>query len=68
VRGRQRAAPVNKQQESIMIITHIISRIRAYMRYRQSVRALQTLSDRELADIGMVRGDIEARAKDAVMA
>lgn len=51
-----------------MIVSHIITRIRSYMRYRASVRALSQLNDRELADIGLTRGDIETVAKDAAFA
>jgi uncharacterized protein YjiS (DUF1127 family) len=42
----------------LMIVSHLISRIRAYMRFRASVRALSLLNERELADIGVNRGDI----------
>jgi uncharacterized protein YjiS (DUF1127 family) len=48
-----------------MIVTHVIARIRGYLRYRASVRALSQLNDRELADIGLSRSDIDAVAKDA---
>jgi uncharacterized protein YjiS (DUF1127 family) len=41
-----------------MFLSHIISRFRAYLRFRASVRALSVLSERELADIGLTRGDI----------
>jgi uncharacterized protein YjiS (DUF1127 family) len=41
-----------------MILSHFISRIRAYFRYRASVSALSVLTERELADIGLTRGDI----------
>jgi uncharacterized protein YjiS (DUF1127 family) len=41
-----------------MIVSHVIARIRSYMRYRASVRALSVLSERELSDIGLTRGDI----------
>ena len=51
-----------------MIVSHIIARIRGYMLYRASVRALSHLSDRELADIGITRGDIEIVARDAATA
>jgi uncharacterized protein YjiS (DUF1127 family) len=41
-----------------MIVSQIIARIRQYMRYRASVRALSALNERELSDIGITRGDI----------
>jgi uncharacterized protein YjiS (DUF1127 family) len=46
-----------------MFITHILDRIRAYARFRASVRALNELSDRELADIGVTRGQISDVAR-----
>jgi uncharacterized protein YjiS (DUF1127 family) len=51
-----------------MIVSHIIARIRGYMRYRASVRALSHLSERELADIGLSRGDIEVVARETAAA
>jgi uncharacterized protein YjiS (DUF1127 family) len=51
-----------------MIVSHILARIRSYMRYRASVRALSQLNERELADIGLTRGDINAVARDSAYA
>jgi uncharacterized protein YjiS (DUF1127 family) len=51
-----------------MIVTHIIARIRAHLRYRASVRALSHLSERELSDIGLSRGDIEVVARETAAA
>jgi uncharacterized protein YjiS (DUF1127 family) len=51
-----------------MIVSHVIERVRAYLRYRASVRALSALSERELADIGLTAGQIEAVAKNAAHA
>jgi uncharacterized protein YjiS (DUF1127 family) len=51
-----------------MIVSHLISRIRAHMRYRASVRALSILSERELADIGLTRGDIDSAARQSAFA
>lgn len=39
----------------------ITSRLQAYRHQRNDIRQLQLMDDRELADIGVVRGDI-ARA------
>jgi uncharacterized protein YjiS (DUF1127 family) len=55
----------SKTQEFIMIVSHLISRIRTYLRYRASVRALSVLGERELADIGILRGDINNIARKA---
>jgi uncharacterized protein YjiS (DUF1127 family) len=51
-----------------MIVSHIIARIRGYMRYRASVRALSHLSERELADIGLSRSDIDNVARESAFA
>ncbi|HEY0438788.1 MAG TPA: DUF1127 domain-containing protein [Xanthobacteraceae bacterium] len=41
-----------------MILTHIVQWLRSWRRYNQSLRELSRLGDRELADIGVTRGDI----------
>ncbi|MFC1458640.1 DUF1127 domain-containing protein [Microvirga arabica] len=41
-----------------MFVTYILSKIRAYMLYRETVRELAQLSDRELSDLGIARLDI----------
>lgn len=46
-----------------MFITWLLSRIRAYQRYRQTLSELQRLSDRELDDVGLSRADIDAVAR-----
>jgi uncharacterized protein YjiS (DUF1127 family) len=51
-----------------MIVSHVIERVRAYLRYRASVRALSMLSERELADIGLTSGTIADAAKEAAYA
>lgn len=48
-----------------MIVTLLLARIRAYLRYRDTVRQLSLLSDRELADIGVMRREIETVARAA---
>jgi uncharacterized protein YjiS (DUF1127 family) len=42
-----------------MIISTLIGRLKAYLRYRRSVEALSRLTDRELADIGISRSRID---------
>ena len=49
-----------------MTIKSIASKISQWRRYRVSVRALSNLSDRELADLGIVRSDIEFVSRKAV--
>lgn len=48
-----------------MFVTMILARIRAYLRYRATVRELASLSDHELNDIGLARRDIETVARGA---
>lgn len=42
------------------------TRIATWKRYSRTVSELQSLSNRELADLGIMRGDIQRVAKDAV--
>lgn len=51
-----------------MFITYILSKVRAYKLYRQTVRELSELSDRELADLGIFRFEIAAVARKATFA
>ena len=46
-----------------MIISTLISRVKAYLRYRRNVEILSRLTDRELADIGISRGSIDEAAR-----
>lgn len=41
-----------------MILFHIVSAYRQWRRYNRSLSELSRLGDRELADIGISRGDI----------
>jgi uncharacterized protein YjiS (DUF1127 family) len=50
------------------MITLIVAKVRAFMRYRASVRELSQLSDRELSDIGLSRDNIEFAARTAANA
>jgi uncharacterized protein YjiS (DUF1127 family) len=47
-----------------MIVSWILSRIRNYLRYRETVEELSRLTDRELSDLGISRYDIEAVARN----
>ena len=42
-----------------MILTTLIGRLKAYLRYRRSVEVLSRLTDRELDDIGIARWRID---------
>jgi uncharacterized protein YjiS (DUF1127 family) len=53
---------------SSMLVTYVLSKIRAYKLYRQTVNELSQLSDRELADLGIARFDIARVARKAAIA
>ncbi len=51
-----------------MIVTTLINRLKAYLRYRRNLETLSRLSDRELSDIGIARWDIDSVARDVARA
>jgi uncharacterized protein YjiS (DUF1127 family) len=55
---RQTGASVRKGVKMTSLRT-ISEKLNAWRRYREAVRELSQLSDRELSDIGIRRGDIE---------
>ena len=55
-------APQN-QKVITMFLTMIAAKIRAYLRYRETVRELSRLTDRELDDLGLSRSDIQYVAR-----
>ena len=46
-----------------MFVANILSKIRAYLRYRQSIRELTQFSNRELEDLGISRYKIDVTAR-----
>ncbi|HEY8440734.1 MAG TPA: DUF1127 domain-containing protein [Xanthobacteraceae bacterium] len=40
------------------MLVAILNALRSWRRYNQSLRELSRLNDRELADIGLTRGDV----------
>lgn len=46
-----------------MFLSWILAKIRAYASYRETVRELSQLTDRELNDLGIARYDIDAIAR-----
>ena len=46
-----------------MFTSVILSKIKAYLKYRETVRELSRLTDRELDDIGIARFQIDALAR-----
>jgi uncharacterized protein YjiS (DUF1127 family) len=55
---QQATKPAGKGVEMFHLKT-IAEKLNAWRRYREAVRELSQLSDRELSDIGIRRGDIE---------
>ena len=53
------------QRVNHMFLTHLVGVLRQWRRYNQSLRELNRLGDRELADIGITRGDIPRVAWEA---
>ena len=49
-----------------MIVTWIVSKIRTYFQYRETVAELSRLTDRELEDLGISRYDIDSVARGSV--
>jgi len=45
----------------------ISEKLAAWRRYREAVRELSQLSDRELSDIGIRRGEIETLVRQSLM-
>lgn len=41
-----------------MFLTHLVGVFQQWRRYNDNLRQLNQLGDRELADLGMTRGDI----------
>ncbi|PVE21536.1 hypothetical protein DC522_26135 [Microvirga sp. KLBC 81] len=46
-----------------MFVAFILARIRAYWRYRQTIRELMQFTDRELEDLGISRYEIDVIAR-----
>jgi uncharacterized protein YjiS (DUF1127 family) len=46
-----------------MFVGYILSKVQAYLRYRDTVRELSLLTDRELEDLGINRFQIENVAR-----
>ncbi len=48
-------------------IKSLTEKLAAWRRYRDAVRELSQLTDRELSDIGIRRGEIESIVRQSVM-
>ncbi len=53
-------------ERKIIMFEVLKSRVASWKRYSRTVSELQSLSNRELADLGIARTDINRIAKDAV--
>ena len=51
-----------------MFTSLLLSKIRSYLKYRETIRELSRLSDRELDDLGISRFQIEGVARGATAA
>jgi uncharacterized protein YjiS (DUF1127 family) len=54
------------RKETVMSLKHLSEKIINWQRNREAVRELSKLSERELADLGINRADIEAVVKAGV--
>ncbi len=43
-----------------MFLTYVLAGLRAWLKHREAIRLLSDLSDRELDDLGISRGEIRA--------
>ena len=51
-----------------MFVSYVLSKVRSYIRYRETVRELSLLSDRELDVLGISRFQIENIARQHAVA
>ncbi len=65
---QQTVSAVSIGVESMTTLKTISEKLSAWRRYRDAVRELSQLSDRELEDIGVRRGDIEFVVRRSVAA
>jgi uncharacterized protein YjiS (DUF1127 family) len=59
--------PARKWSKKMTPLKTISEKLSAWRRYRDAVRELSQLSDRELDDIGIRRGDIEFIVRRSVV-
>lgn len=59
----QHRLPAEAPESGPMFTSLLLSKIRTYLKYRETVRELSRLSDRELADVGISRFQIDGVAR-----
>jgi uncharacterized protein YjiS (DUF1127 family) len=64
---QQNTLELAKQETKMTTLKSISEKLTAWRRYREAVRELSQLTDRELGDIGIRRGDIESIVRESVM-
>jgi uncharacterized protein YjiS (DUF1127 family) len=64
---RSRPSACWNKEEDMTSLKTISEKLAAWRRYREAVRELSQLSDRELDDIGIRRGDIEFIVRRSVV-
>jgi uncharacterized protein YjiS (DUF1127 family) len=57
-------ASLPQERKEAMIVSWVLSKIRTYLQYRETVAELSRLTDRELDDLGISRFDIESVARN----
>jgi uncharacterized protein YjiS (DUF1127 family) len=57
--------PEPQERKEVMIVSWVLSKIRNYLQYRETVTELSRLTDRELDDLGITRFDIESIARNS---
>ena len=60
---RRSSPPPQKSNEMTQTIKFISSKLNSWRRYRNSLRELYSLNDRELADLGIARWEIDEIAR-----
>jgi uncharacterized protein YjiS (DUF1127 family) len=64
---QQKTLEFAKKETKMTTLKTISEKLTAWRRYREAVRELSQLTDRELGDIGIRRGDIESIVRQSVM-
>ncbi|QIE55318.1 DUF1127 domain-containing protein [Pikeienuella piscinae] len=60
------AATHRGESALVAALTRLVARFNAWRSYRATYRALSALSDAELNDIGLTRGEIARVSRDAI--